>query len=81
MSARLPPADKELITAASNAAAMLAAVYEHVDRVNAAGGATSISGVAACHAMLKSLNANRDRAEKLIMAPLRTILADQAASA
>jgi hypothetical protein len=64
-------ADDDLMRAALNAAAMLDAVYQWVDRVEAAGGATSISGVAACHAMLTSLKKNRARCETAIMAPLR----------
>ena len=65
----------DLLRAAANAAAMLGAVYEWLDRVKAAGGATSISGVAACNAMLKSLEGNRSRAEKLVMQPLRDAVA------
>lgn len=61
----------ELLKAASNAGAMLGAVYEHLDRVNAAGGPTCLSGIASCAAMVKSLNSNRERAEKLVMKPLR----------
>ncbi len=67
--------DTELLKAAANAAAMLGAVYEWLDRVKAAGGATSISGVASCNAMLKSLEGNRARAEKLVMEPLRAAIA------
>lgn len=52
-----------------NAAAGLNAVYQWVDRVNEAGGATSISGVAACNAMLKSLESNRARFDALIIKP------------
>lgn len=65
---------KELLRAASNAAAMIGAVYEWVDRINAEGGATTISGVAKCHAMLQSLEKNRTRTETLIMQPLRAAL-------
>ncbi len=61
----------DLLKAAKNAAAMLGAVYQWLDRVQASGGATSISGVAACNAMLKSLEGSRTRAEKLVMEPLR----------
>lgn len=67
--------DKELLAAAANAAAMLGAVYSWLDQVKAAGGATSISGVAKCHAMLKSLEGNRSRAETLVMKPLRAAIA------
>lgn len=65
------PETNELLKVASNAAAMIGAFYEHLDRVNAAGGPTCISGIASCAAMVKSLNNNRERAEKLIMKPLR----------
>lgn len=67
-------ADADLLKAATNAAAMLGAVYQWLDQVKAAGGATSITGVAKCHAMLKSLEGNRGRAEKLVMEPLRAAL-------
>lgn len=69
----------ELRSAAVNAAALLAGVYEWLDRVEKAGGATSIEGVAACHAMLKSLRKNKPRVEKLVMEPLRAALAGDAA--
>lgn len=65
---------EQLMRAATNAAAMLGAVYQWVDKVNAAGGATSISGISACNAMLKSLENNRGRCEKLIMEPLRSVI-------
>ena len=60
----------ELLKAAVNAQNAIAAVYAWVDRVEKAGGATSISGVAECHAMLKSLKLQRPRLEKLITEPL-----------
>lgn len=63
--------DDNLLRAATNAAATLGAVYEWVDRVKAAGGPTCIAGVAACNAMIASLEKNRSRAETLIMQPLR----------
>lgn len=68
--------DKELLTAASNAAALLGTVYQLLDRVQANGGATSISGIASCNAMIKSLEANRSLAETLVMEPLRQALAN-----
>jgi hypothetical protein len=64
----------DLLQAAVNAAAALDAIYQWVERVEKAGGATSIEGVAACHAMLKSLRQNADRTETLIMAPLRAAI-------
>lgn len=65
----------DLLVAARNAAATIGAIYEWVERVEKAGGATSISGVAACHAMLTSLRKNAPRTERLVMAPLREALA------
>lgn len=72
--------DGELLAAATAAAATLGAVYEWLDRVKAAGGATSISGVASCNAMLKSLESNRARCEKLVMQPLRAALSKAGAA-
>lgn len=63
--------DEEMLAALKNAAALIVALYQHLDRVEAAGGATSISGIAACHAMLKSMRKNADRAETLVLKPLR----------
>ena len=65
----------ELLEAATNAAAMLGAVYQWLDRVEKSGGTRSISGVAACHAMLTSLRKNAARTETLVMEPLRAALA------
>ena len=66
----------ELRSAAVNAAALLAGVYEWLDRVEKAGGTTSIEGVAACHAMLKSLRKNKSRVDQLVMQPLQVALAE-----
>lgn len=65
----------DLLAVSKNAAAAIVAIYEWLDRVEEAGGAKSISGVAACHAMLTSLRKNGNRAETLILAPLRTVIA------
>lgn len=67
--------DDDLYKAAVNAAATIGAIYEWLDRVEKAGGATSVSGVAACHAMLTSLRKNAPRTEKLIMQPIRDAIA------
>lgn len=67
--------DNELLNAAKNAALTIGAIYEWLERVEKAGGATSIEGVAACNAMLKSLRKNADRTEKLVMEPLRAAIA------
>ena len=66
--------NEDLLKAAKNAAATIVAIYEWLDRVEKAGGATSISGVAACHAMLTSLRKNADRTETLVLAPLRAAI-------
>ena len=66
---------KELLTAAKNAAAVIVAHYQWLERVEDAGGATSIAGVAKCNAMLLSLRKNADRTEKLVMEPLRAAIA------
>ncbi len=63
--------DDKLFQSAKVAAATIQAMYEWLDRVEKAGGATSISGVAECHAMLKSMRKNADRVENLVMKPLR----------
>lgn len=68
--------NSNLLEAANNAAAMLGAVYKWLDMVQDAGGSTSISGIAKCHAMLKSLEDSRQRAEKLVMKPLQTAIAE-----
>lgn len=60
----------DLLKAAVNAQNAIAAVYAWVDRVEKAGGTTCISGVAECHAMLKSLRDQRPRLDKLITEPL-----------
>lgn len=68
--------ESELLKAAKNAALTIDAIYQWLDRVEKAGGATSISGVAACNAMLASLRKNAPRTERLVMEPLRKALAD-----
>ena len=60
-----------LLEAAVNAGATISAVYQWLERIEKAGGATSISGIAECNAMLKSLRKNADRTEALVMVPLR----------
>lgn len=65
----------ELIRAATVAAATIGAIYEWLERVEKAGGATSISGVASANAMFQSLRKNADRTEKLVMEPLRRAIA------
>ena len=60
----------DLLKAAINAQNAIAAVYAWVDRVEKAGGATSLSGIAECHAMLRSLKGQRGRLDKLISEPL-----------
>jgi hypothetical protein len=66
--------EAKLVEALRSAAATIGAVYDWLERVEKAGGATSISGVAACHAMLKSLRKQAPRVESLVMAPARAAL-------
>lgn len=66
--------EQELLTAAKTAALTIGAIYSWLERVEKAGGATSIEGVAACNAMLTSLRKNADRTDKLVMAPLRAAI-------
>ena len=54
--------------------ATIDALYEHLERVEKAGGATSLEGVAACHTMLKSMRKNANRVEELVMKPARAAL-------
>ena len=54
--------------------ATIDALYEHLERVEKAGGATSLEGVAACHIMLKSMRKNANRVEELVMKPARAAL-------
>lgn len=68
--------ESELLQAAKVAAATLGAVYEWLERVEKAGGTTSISGIASCHAMLTSLRKNAPRVETLVMEPLRKAISD-----
>ncbi len=65
---------KALLTAARNAAATIGAIYEWLERVEKAGGATSMSGIASCHAMLTSLRRNAERTDALVIKPLREAL-------
>lgn len=52
------------------AAAVIGAIYEMAEKADA----VSISGAAACHTLLTSLEKNRKRTELLIMNPAREIL-------
>lgn len=69
-----PLATPDLMAASKNAAATIGAIYQWLERVEKAGGATSLEGVASCNAMLKSLRKNADRTETLVMAPLRAAI-------
>lgn len=63
------------ITALANAAATIGAIYQWLDQIEEAGGATSISGVAKCNAFLASMKKNRARMETLVMEPARAAVA------
>ena len=65
-----------LLDAARNAAATISAVYQWLERVEKAGGATCVDGVVECNAMLKSLRNNAKRTDDLIMAPLLAAIAE-----
>jgi 5,10-methenyltetrahydromethanopterin hydrogenase len=67
---------EELERALTASAATIGAFYQHLERVEAAGGATSISGIATCNTMLKSMRKNANRVEDLIMKPARALLGD-----
>lgn len=64
----------DLLKAAKNAALTISAIYQWLDIVESKGGATNVSGIAACHAMLTSLRKNASRTEKLVMEPLRAAI-------
>ena len=68
--------DANLLKAAKNAHATIGGIYEWLERVEKAGGATSIEGVAACSAMLKSLRKNASRVDHLVTEPLLKAIAD-----
>jgi hypothetical protein len=65
----------ELLKAAKNAAATIGAIYQWVEQIEALGGATSMAGIAKCHAMLKSLRKNAQRTDELVMRPVREAIA------
>jgi hypothetical protein len=71
----MTPLETELLATCKASAAVIGAIYQWLERVEAAGGATSISGVAVCNSMLKSLRKNADRTETLVMKPLRDAIA------
>lgn len=52
---------RELKTQIAAKDAVIDAIYQWIDRVDAVGGTTTISGIAKCHAMMKSLRNNRQR--------------------
>lgn len=66
--------DENLLNAAVAAALVIGSIYEWLDKVDRAGGATSIQGVAACNAFLGSLRKNRARVDTLVMRPLQEII-------
>lgn len=69
--AEIPPE----IVALANAAATIGAIYQWIDQIDQAGGATSISGVAKCNAFLASMKKNRARMDKLVIDPANTAVA------
>jgi len=70
------PMSDDLVKAAVLAQNTIEAIYQWVDKVEKAGGTTSIEGIAVAHAMFKSLQSNRSRLDKLITQPLEKALAE-----
>ena len=67
----LKDVDKEKVfKAAINASNTIAAFYVWVDQIEDAGGTTTISGIAKCHAFLSSMKKNKGRIDSLVMEPL-----------
>ena len=66
----------DLVKAAVNAQNAIHAIYQWVDKVEAAGGTASIEGIAVAHAMFKSLKNNREKLDRLITEPLEKALAE-----
>jgi len=66
----------DLVKAAVLAHNTIEAIYKWVDKVEKAGGTTSIEGIAVAHAMFKSLKSNRSRLDKLITDPLQNAIAE-----
>lgn len=63
-----------VLSALKNTTATVAALYQWLEQVEAVGGATNLSGIAKCHAMLTSMRKNAHRTEKLVMAPARAAI-------
>lgn len=61
----------QLLEAAQNAASLIQALYQMADRADA----TSISGIAACHTMLKSMEKNKSRTQTLVLDPINAAIA------
>ena len=66
--------DTTLLKAAVNASNTIHAIYQWVDMIEAEGGASTISGVAKCHAFLTSMKKNKSRLDSLVMSPLKAEL-------
>jgi hypothetical protein len=67
-------ADDKLIKAAVNASNIIHAFYQWIDKIEEAGGARTISGVATCHAFLESMKKQKPRIDRLVMKPLEAEL-------
>ena len=67
----LKDVDKEkVLKAAINASNTITAFYNWVDQIEEVGGATTISGIAKCHAFLNSMKKNKGHIDSLVMEPL-----------
>ena len=71
---RLRAENERLRKALTRATATIVGVYQHLERVEKAGGATCIGGIAACNTMLKSMRKNASRIDELVMEPARAAL-------
>lgn len=68
------PKDDPIFTAAVNAACVIVTIYELLDKVEKAGGTSSISGVAACHALITTMRKNKAEIDKSILKPLKAAI-------
>jgi hypothetical protein len=75
---RLRAENERMREALTRATVTIVGVYQHLERVEKAGGATCIGGIAACNTMLKSMRKNASRIDELVMEPARALLEGKA---
>ena len=66
--------EQKMILALKQAVLTIDAIYQWVDRIETAGGTTSMEGIAVAHAMIASMKKNRARVGSLIAVPLRNAM-------